>query len=325
MLMIYNAQTTVSNSRPSDAGYNLLINTTTNGDDNAAAQMILQGASDLYRASRVRGSMNGEPIMIEGRSADDLHTDVSFSGEWHEDQSVALLPQNYDEQYDVGDNLTLHADEREQTVTLVGFYAPFSGDSITGGTTAIIVPRQVAQALGGERTQVLVVGSLPVETLDAATTAIGEALPDALVFSRADLNDWLATTFQSLFTFAVSVAGLAFVAGAVLIANAAGLTVVERRSEIGIFKAVGYTSSHVLRLLLSEYGFLGVLAGVFGLIAVIIVVMLINISLPGAELMIEPVITGGMLLFSVTIAILSAGVVAWQPTRVRPLDVLRYE
>jgi putative ABC transport system permease protein len=324
-LVIYNAQSTVMSVRPSDEGYNLLVFTTVEGESDASAQMVLQGAMETFTIDLINGSLNGEPITIEGRAESALNTDISFSGEWREDEAIALLPQAFDEAYDEGDNLTLQVNGQEQGVTLVGFYTPNREISITGGASGVIVPRQIAQRLGGEQTQVRVYGSFPVESLDAATTEIGAALPNALVFSRADVNDRLASTYRSLFIFAASVAGLAFVAGAVLIANAAGLTVVERRREIGVFKAVGYTSSHVLRLLLSEYGFLGVLAGVFGIIGSIVAIALINASVADAAMVVEPMIAAGMLLLSVSIAVISAAVVAWQPSRVRPLDVLRYE
>lgn len=136
----------------------------------------------------------------------------------------------------------------------------------------------------------------------------------------------MVNTLQGLFTFALSVAGLAFVAGAILIANSAGLTVIERRHEIGVFKAVGYTSGHVLRLLVAEYGFLGMFSGILGLVGVYVVITVINLSQGGSvQMVMNPVITLLMLLASVSIAVLSAMVIAWQPTHVRPLDVLRYE
>jgi hypothetical protein len=52
---------------------------------------------------------------------------------------------------------------------------------------------------------------------------------------------------------------------------------------------------------------------------------LINLSQPGVGLISEPLILAGMLALSIVIAVSSAAVVVWQPTRVRPLDVLRYE
>ena len=197
--------------------------------------------------------------------------------------------------------------------------APFlSGDMV-------ILPREVALELGGERVQVGVLGEFPVSALDTAANTLGEAYREALVVSKADLNDVFVSAYHSLFGFAAAVAGLAFVAGAVLIANSAGLLMIERRREIGVFKAVGYTSSHVLRLLLGEYAILGLLGGLFGLIGVFIAITLINNAEPNAGMKFEPLVASATALLSVVIALGSAALVAWQPTRVRPLDVLRYE
>ncbi len=324
VLVIYNAQVQVSDNRGSDAGYNLLIYTTVDGADKALAQMNTQGAQSTYLSEYVIGAFDGQPIVIEGRDAADLNADVTYAGDWSDDGNVALLPQDDAQRYQIGDTLALRVNDQERNVTLAGFYTRNAVNSIAASRASVIVPRHVAEALGGQRTQMQVIGEFPVAALQAATTAIGGALPDTLVFSRANLNDWQATTYRTLFTFAISMAGLAFVAGAVLIANSAGLTVVERRSEIGVFKAVGYTSGHVLRLFLTEYGFLGTLAGVFGVAGAVAALVLISTS-QNADLIIEPTVTAGMLLFSIAIALSSAAVVAWLPTRVRPLDVLRYE
>jgi len=51
----------------------------------------------------------------------------------------------------------------------------------------------------------------------------------------------------------------------------------------------------------------------------------INLTQPGARLVVEPLIVSVMLVLSVGIAVVSAALVAWRPTRVRPLEVLRYE
>ena len=325
VLAIYNAQVEVTSHRGSDAGYNLMIYTTIGGADKALAQMKAQGYQSAYLSDYVSGTLGNQSFVIEGRSAADLKADLTYTGDWSDTSNVALLAQDDSNGHKVGDTLTLQVNDQRQTVTLIGFYTRTAVNSLAATGASVIVPRQVAEALGGTHTQVQVIGQFPVNSLETVTTTIGNALPDALVFSRADLNDVLASTYRTLFTFAISIAGLAFVAGAVLIANSAGLTVVERRGEIGVFKAVGYTSGHVLRLFLSEYGFLGTLAGLFGIVGAVVAILLINIAQPGANLVIEPTIVGVMLLFSIAVALVSAAVVAWPPTRVRPLDVLRYE
>lgn len=321
-LAIYNAQSKVVEMRSSDEGYNLMVYTISEEVNDAVNHMILQGAQDTYVTEQVRGTLSGASIIIEGRSADDLNKDMQYHGEWDDAENIALLPDYESANYTVGNTLILNVNGQEKTATLVGFYT-IDWNRIAPQPAPLIVPRQFMQDFGIVKTRVF--GQFPVTSLNDVTTSLGQTLPEMLVFSRADINDAMVATYQSLFTFAASVAGLAFAAGAVLIANAAGLTIIERYREIGVFKAVGFTSGHVLRALLSEYGFLGGVAGIFGILGAIAAITLINVTQPGTELVIEPTILTVMLLLSVSVAVFSAGIVAWQPTRVRPIEVLRYE
>lgn len=322
-LAIYNAQSTVSRTRGSDVGYNLMVYTNAEDRDTVLKRVIEQGAQDTYVVQRVDGLLNGKSVSLETREAVDLNKDMHFDGSWNGETSSVLLPEFRNHDYAIGDQLTLTVNEMQQTGTVSGFYQP-GENSLLMQTAPVIVSSQFLEGFG-TRLQTRIMAMFPVNTLNASTTALGQSLTDALVFSRADLNDAMNTVFQSLFTFAASIAGLAFVAGAVLIANATGLTVIERRLEIGMFKAVGYTSGHILRILLSEYSFLGTLAGFFGIAGSVLAISLINLAQPGSRLVIAPAILGGMLVFSVCVAVVSAALVAWHPTRVRPLDVLRYE
>jgi putative ABC transport system permease protein len=333
-MSISNGYERVMGQRGSDEGYNLLVLASPETSEQAAAQMFAQGAQQVYTSYSIDGArLNEQSVTISGRTAADVAADVTIMDDtalanWADDAKVALLPVGpYQEQFAVGDKIILQVGEQQLELTISGFYAPptAANTQFLQPTTAVLVPRQVALALGGERVQTAVMGAFPVAELDATADLLGENLTDALVFSKADLNDALLGIYRALLTFAVSVAGLALVAGAVLIANSAGLLIVERRREIGIFKSVGYTSGHVLRLLLSEYGLLGFMGGAFGIIGVAIALFLINTSTPQAQMTFEPLIGAGMTLLSMLIALGSAALVAWQPTRVRPLDVLRYE
>jgi putative ABC transport system permease protein len=324
VLALYNAQAAVAEARGSDSGYNLMVFTTAQDARDAVSHMILQGAEDTYIAERASAAVNGEEMVIEGREASDIGKDILYGGALPIPGDTVLLPEYEQGRYAAGDILSITLYGTGYEVTLTGFYS-LDPASLSGWPDPLIVPSHIFQTLGSSQTQTRVIGAFPVPILRDATDALGQALPNALVFSRADLNDAMTATYQALFTFAGAIAGLAFVAGAVLIANAAGLTVIERRREIGIFKAVGYTSGHVLRAIVSEYGILGTLAGISGVTGAVIALELINLSQPGVGLISEPLILAGMLALSIVIAVSSAAVVVWQPTRVRPLDVLRYE
>lgn len=324
-LVLQNVQLGLTQRRGSDEGYNLMVYTPPRGGADAVREMVSQGAGATYITEQVTGTLNGTPITIEGRDAADLNSDMHYSGEWSDDENIALLPEYEASHYTVGDLLTMNVNGQEQSVTLTGFYTVDSNPMLLFQAAPLVVPRELMQRFTDIPLQTRVFGEFPVDSLSQATTTLGQTLPEMLVFSLADLNDALIAQLQAFFTCAVSVAGLAFVAGGVLIANAAGLNIVERYREIGILKAVGYTSGHVLRAFLSEYGFLGAFGGVFGILGAALAIVVLNLSLTAGQLVIDPTILVGMLVFSVAIALLSAVLIAWRPTRVRPLDVLRYE
>ena len=146
-----------------------------------------------------------------------------------------------------------------------------------------------------------------------------------MVLSRRDMNDFIVAQYRSLFMFVVAVAGLALLAGAVLIANAASLAMLERRRELGVLMAVGYTSRRILRTILLENGGLGLVAGVTGVAAVQIVAAILNRRQPGIDLELGTGAAFGLVVIAMVLAMVAAGAVAWRPVHVRPLEVLRDE
>ena len=129
----------------------------------------------------------------------------------------------------------------------------------------------------------------------------------------------------NLLIAAIAVAGLALVAGAVLIANSVGLAMVERQREIAILKTVGYSQGQVLNTILLEQGLLGIVAGLGGIAGVFLAVNILNALEPRASLTFAPLPVSSVALVGVLIALGSAALVAWRPTQIRPLLVLRGE
>jgi putative ABC transport system permease protein len=104
-----------------------------------------------------------------------------------------------------------------------------------------------------------------------------------------------------------------------------GLSMVERRREIGILKAIGFGAREVLISITAEYLLLGVLAGAFGLLGVRLAMEAINRAQPQAKLTLDLTQAIVILVVSTAIAGLSAWVVARKPSSERPLEVLRSE
>jgi putative ABC transport system permease protein len=227
-----------------------------------------------------------------------------------------------------GDRITLTA-AAGQTVTLpmVGTYGPAPSGEFTDlflPFQGLLVSQATAARLGDPETQAAtVIATVPPERLAGVSDRVGRAVPTTTVISRADANDALLRIFRDLLTLALAVAGLALVAGAILIANAVGLALVERRREIGILKALGYRSGQVLATVMVEQGGLGVIGGAAGLAGVAVAIRVINELQPRARLVFDVPQAGLLLAITTGGAALAAAAVAWHPTRVPVLAVLR--
>ena len=89
-------------------------------------------------------------------------------------------------------------------------------------------------------------------------------------------------------------------------------------------KAVGYTSRRVLGVVLIENGLIGALGGLLGMLVVAIATAAFN-RFAGLGIGVNIATTLGLIALVAVVAMLVAAFVAWGATRVRPIEVLRYE
>lgn len=206
-------------------------------------------------------------------------------------------------------------------VRLVGRY---ENDASQAASSIMISPESMARLVNQPRSLIYTL-NLPTNQLAHATNTFNQAVPQAFVYNEVEMYNTTQMLIRSLGLFVVAVAGLAFVAGMVLIANAVGLALFERRREMGIFKAVGYSTAHLLRSISLEYSLVGVIAGSAGMLAVWIAITVINTLEPKAGLGLDAL--PGLLIFgfAIGLALLTALGVAWRPAHLRPLHVLRDE
>jgi ABC-type antimicrobial peptide transport system permease subunit len=140
-----------------------------------------------------------------------------------------------------------------------------------------------------------------------------------------DLGAIVERILRNLLILLTALASLALLAGAVIIANAVALAMLERRREIGIMKSLGFASRSVLAQVLFENALLGALGGVAAVAVVTLTTMLLSRFVFQIQLEVSMAFSIAIVLASGLLAAAVAGLVAWAPTRVRPLEVLRYE
>jgi ABC-type antimicrobial peptide transport system permease subunit len=159
----------------------------------------------------------------------------------------------------------------------------------------------------------------------AAIRHLGAADPQAGVIDLADFGAIVDQILRNLLILLTSLASLALLAGAIIIANAVALAMLERRREIGIMKSVGYESRSVLSQVLFENALLGGLGGLSAIALVALATTLLGKVAFKTNLDVPAPLSIAIIVASAVLAAVVSALVAWGPTRVRPLEVLRYE
>ncbi|HEU5440127.1 MAG TPA: FtsX-like permease family protein [Ktedonobacterales bacterium] len=239
----------------------------------------------------------------------------------------ALFPPNYSQpplNLKLGDTLTVAALNGTATVTLrvSGFYSA----PVISALEPVLADVHVVHAISDEPLYDFALHLDPTYE-SQVLGGIKQAAPDAITIGIGSLLQQLNSILDNVVELIESVAALALLAGLIMIANTVALAMLERRRELGILKAVGYTSRGVLGTVLVENGVLAITS------ALLAMLLVTGVSLALGTLIFNRYTSSGIPLVQVlglvlgtaAICVLVAGAVAWSATRVRPLAVLRYE
>ena len=238
---------------------------------------------------------------------------------------------NGDLHIQVGDTVTLRqpSNGAAATVTVVGFYQPVartsSGLVFRTFFSPVVGDASLVRTLGTAQAQTVIAMKLDPQNSKPALDKLDATLPDATIINLADFGAIVDQIVSNLVNLLVALASLALFAGIIIIANAVALAMLERRREIGILKAVGHTSSSVLAQVLVENGATGAIAGVAGMLLVTVATAVLGAKVLDTDLTTGGPITAAVAVGVTALTVLTAALVAWAPTRARPLEVLRYE
>ena len=226
----------------------------------------------------------------------------------------------------LGDTIVVQSADGSVTLplTVVGFY----DDTDPGGNpnfAAILADEHVASQLGRATTLDVFALKIDPDQLPVFKQQLSKAVPTAFIISIVDIDAIVNQVLDKLVVMLTTIASLAMVAGLIIIADAVALAMLERQREIGILKALGYTSRNVLATVLIENGLIGLLSALISMSLVVGAIALLGQFVFHITLQIDPPLPGFMIVATAFVTMTVALLVSWKAASVRPLEVLRYE
>ena len=157
-----------------------------------------------------------------------------------------------------------------------------------------------------------------------------EGKEDFYVQSFDDLINTYMSALNIVVGFIVLIALISVLVSAVNTANTMVTSVLERVKEIGVIKSIGARNSEIFGIFLFESSFLGFVSGIIGvgfgvLITYIIGKVLDNIGYGFLSPYYSFTLFASLILFATLTGAISGVVPAYQASKLKPVDALRYE
>jgi putative ABC transport system permease protein len=155
---------------------------------------------------------------------------------------------------------------------------------------------------------------------------ISKKLPHAKVMA---IKQTLQTKMEALDhfrKFSIGISAIVLLIGALIVFTNMMASVNERKREIGIFRAIGFRKSHIVRIIFLEALIVGLIAGVTGYLLGLGISHFIGpmvLGMKGVRWVIDPSLAIGAIFLSALIGVLSSIYPALHASKMDPTEALR--
>lgn len=202
------------------------------------------------------------------------------------------------------------------------------GGGFGPGGVSVVIPLNEIKMDGYDQVTVVAEDGEAAQRLaDEIPAQLNEREELVETFSSSDIQDAVSGFFATLNAALIGVGSISLFVAGVSILNVMLMSVVERRAEIGVFRAVGIRRYEVMRMIIAEASLLGLVGGFIGVVVSLLIGLLVNQQLFGDPLL---VVQGRNIQFlalgfgfAVVASTLSGVYPAWKAANENPVEVLR--
>ncbi len=249
---------------------------------------------------------------IELDSGRELESDNEYS---------LLLCYEYAENHDleVGDTLEFEEEEFE----VVGILEPGVADQ----DNIIVMPLDtMMDVYDMDSYGAAYVVPEDVGKIEFLAEEIEDDFDDFAAQTQTELANQAAQIVDTLRFFTLGIAGISAVVGGLGVMNTMIMSIMERKKEIGIMKAVGATNRFILTQILLESVIITLIGGVVGLILGSLGSYSLRFVSEGlAHATVTPQLAIGSLSFAIFLGLFGGFYPAWKAAKLNPIEAIRYE
>ncbi len=156
-------------------------------------------------------------------------------------------------------------------------------------------------------------------------TQISEKMPSAKVTAVQQVVEGRMGALHSFRKFSLGISGLVLLVGSMVVFVTMMASVNERTREIGIFSAIGFRRTHIMKVILLEALVVSLMAGVVGYLVGIgttrALLSVLTEQIP--HFSIDPLVAAGAIFLSVLVGLLASIYPAMTASRMDPSEALR--
>jgi putative ABC transport system permease protein len=251
--------------------------------------------------------------------------------QWASAHREVIVSETFAERHHLGegDLVVLHPPGRTAELRIAGVYYDYTTE---GGL--VVMDRVLFQELWHDPwLNSIVIYLAPGTDAEVVRRDIRQisGRDDLVVFANGDLRRRILDIFDQTFAITYALQAIALIVAALGVLTTLAASVVERTSEIGILRSLGFDRGRLARTILAEAGLLGIAANVLGVVAglglSLILIHVINkqsfgwsiqFVFPGRLIVDYAVLTVGASLLAGTFP-------AWRASRLNISEAVRYE
>ncbi len=188
-----------------------------------------------------------------------------------------------------------------------------AGESIRGREWTAGRSQALAVTASGAAQQVAALAPLLVDPTDPARVS---------VFAPVDPTTLRIEVEQDVLDILLAFTAVSLVAASAAVANSMVVSVLERRREIGLRKALGARGIHVVALVLAESSMIGAAGGLLGLLTGLAAILAVTI-VRGWIPVFDPLYAPAAILGGIVVGMIGGGVAASRASRLAPSEALQ--